>query len=210
MTVSGCIRGALGAVLTAMVLAGVASAGAAANDEDPYARMVARAEAGDASLDFRALRLAWITSAERHAAPATDDFERQIVAGARANKPADVAVAARRIIAANYIDMGAHKYLRQACKLLGDTACAEHEHFVEFGLLQSITSERDGQSKETAWRVVSIPEEYFIMDMAGMRLTTQALVADGPRQYDRMSVTVDGQPRTVWFDITDFFGHELD
>lgn len=208
MTIGG-LRGALafGALTIAMVLAGTAAA--APSGDDAYRRLVARAEAGDTTLDFRALRLAWITSAQHHYM-IPDDLRREIAAGVQGHDAARVAAAARKIIAGDYIEMSAHKYLRQACTVMGDTGCANHEHFVEFGLLQSITSDRNGQSKATAWRVVSIEEEYFIMGMADMTLQTQSLIQDPGRQYDRMDVVADGQKRVVWFDITDFFSHELD
>jgi hypothetical protein len=184
---------------------------AISHDGDAYSALVARAEADDATVDFRQLRLAWLDSAARKRRASTQEMTRTMVQAAQAGEVDKAATAARAILAIDYTDMGAHKYLRQSCAMKGDDPCALHEHFVEFRLLNSIIGTGDGKSPPTAWKVTSIDEEYFIMSMIGARLQLQSLAAQDGRMFDKMDVTnAAGVKATLWFDITDFFSKELD
>lgn len=190
----------------------MAAASVAPRDNDDFSRLVAQAEADDPATDFKALRHAWLTSAAKKRGGDTLTLTQKLAGAVRARKDADVAAIARQIIAIDYTDMRAHKYLRQACVVLKDQACADHEHFVEFGLLKSIVGVgRDGRSVASAWQVISISEEYFIIEMASLRSTQQSLMFDQDKPYDVLSVVgEDGKPLNLYFDITAFFGHELE
>ncbi len=190
----------------------LAASSLAPRDSDDFSRLVAQAEADDPATDFRALRYAWLTSAAKKRGGDTLTLTEKLIGAVRARKDKDVAAIARQIIAIDYTDMRAHKYLRQACVILKDQVCADHEHFVEFGLLKSIVGVgRDGKSLAGAWQVISIPEEYFIIEMVGMRSTQQSLMFDHDKPYDVLSVTgEDGKPLNLYFDIAAFYGHELE
>lgn len=180
------------------------------HDNDDYSRLVARAEAGDAGVDFHALRFAWLDSAARLRAGPIDGLTADMVKAAGASNDALVRADAEKILSIDYTDLLAHKYRRQACQLLGDTGCANHEHFVEFGLLTSVTKGKDGQSKATAWEVATIDEEYFILAMAGLKPGLQALINDGGRAFDRFEVTdPGGAAHEVWFDVTVMLPKEI-
>jgi Domain of unknown function (DUF4919) len=68
-----------------------------------------------------------------------------------------------------------NKFLRQSCAKLNDDACEKHNHFIEFGLLRSITSSGNGKTCDTAWEVVTIDEEYFILNMLGVKPIQQGV-----------------------------------
>ncbi len=189
------------------------------HDDDAFSRLVARAEANDASVDFRALRFAWLDSAARKRAPDTRALAVQIGDIVRASGSADpaalkagarkVKALAEQIISGDYADIGGHKFRRQACHILADAACEQHEHFVEFGLLTSITNGKDGKTPRTAWEVASVDEEYFIMGVEGWRPALQSLVKIGERLYDKLDVVdVSGGKLTLYFDITVMFPKE--
>lgn len=212
------LRSAFAAALITLCLAGTSRAAengqsiVLPQDGDTFSQLVARAQAGDASVDFAALRLAWIESGERKRALRTDlkPFKADIRAGVEQNDPAAVAAAARRLLSVDYIDLDGHKYLRQACELLKDQACAERHHFVEFGLLNSITHSGDGKTCGTGWQAVSIDEEYFVLRMAGFQRDRQALIK-GPPICDLLEATdKDGNHRSFYFKIDSFILHELD
>lgn len=183
----------------------------APDDGDTYSRLVAQAEAGDPATDFRALRLAWLDSKARKDGASPLDLRQGLIEAANAGDHAKVRKIATQMVSIDYTSLEGHKFLRQSCKLLGDTACAEHEEFVEFGLLRSIVTDRDGKSPATAWQVISVDEEYFIMGVMGYRPGMQALVNQDGRVFDRMDVTDrDGKQLVLWFDITAFFGREFE
>ena len=108
----------------------------------------------------------------------------------------------------DYTSMKAHKYLQQTYKILGDTLNYKKYHDIEFGLLNSIVKNGDGKTCATAWPVVQIREEYFILDMVGASLLMQTIDSKGGF-CDKMETTVDGTKKTYYFEITNVFkGHE--
>ncbi len=69
-----------------------------------------------------------------------------------------------------------------------------------------------GSTKETAYKVNSIAEEYAIMRKLGLRVGMQALImGEDGHPYDMLSGTDPntGEKRDVWFDIKSFFGKEF-
>ena len=68
-----------------------------------------------------------------------------------------------------------------------------------YGLLQSITTSGDGKSPETAFKVISIAEEYFLFHEIGAKLKQQTLVG----HCDKMEVTRQGgKEYTYFFDVS--------
>lgn len=177
------------------------------DDGDAYSAMVTRAQSGDAGVDFLALRRAYLGSAaSERAAKARaeiDQLREAVQAGVKANDPQAVREAAVAILGLQYIDLDSHKYLRQSCAIIGDETCASRHHFVEFGLLKSILASGDGRSCAAAWNVVTIEEEYFILNMRGYRLKKQQIYREVGKVCDRLDVVdEDGKERTVYFDVT--------
>jgi hypothetical protein len=167
-------------------------------DGDDYSKLVARAAAGDTSVDFRAMRMAYLRSAARKRAGDIDELRKSLFDAARSGDDKTVRDAAIQLLSADYTDLYGQKFLRQACQKLGDEACAQQGHFVEFGLLTSITGSGDGKTCKTGWEVASIKEEYFVLAMLGTTLTQQALVGD----CDLMNVVDEkGAPASYYFRI---------
>lgn len=68
-----------------------------------------------------------------------------------------------------------------------------------YGLLQSITSSGDGRTPETAFKVISIDEEYFLLREVGAKLKQQSLVG----HCDKMEVERQGgKEYTFYFDVS--------
>jgi len=72
-----------------------------------------------------------------------------------------------------------------------------------------ILASGDGASKQTAYKVSSVHEEYEVLAALGVEPGTQSLVVD-EKAYDAIDVTDPrtGGKRTIWFDISSFFGKE--
>jgi hypothetical protein len=66
-----------------------------------------------------------------------------------------------------------------------------------YGLLQSITATGDGKTAETAFKVISVAEEYALLREIGAKVKSQSLV--GP--CDKMQVERNGKEYTFYFDI---------
>jgi hypothetical protein len=99
--------------------------------------------------------------------------------------------------------MEAHKILQQTYKILGDAPSQKKYHDIEFGLLNSVVKKGDGKTCQTAWPVIQVSEEYFILDMLGAKLLRQSIDSSGP--CDRMEVRVDEGTKVYYFEISKVF-----
>lgn len=192
-------------ILMSFVLLAAGPASLVPPDNDAYAQQVAKAEAEDPSTDFKAMRLAWRGSDARKRAD-TFALREQLAKAVQKRDLTRVADLARSILAKEYVNLRAHSLLLQVCQARKDDACVKHETFVLSGLLASITASGDGKSADTAYQVISIEEEYFVMDARGLHSEQQSLMFQAQKPYDVLS-TGDGQ--NVWFDISLFYGKEF-
>ena len=70
-------------------------------------------------------------------------------------------------------------------------------------LLSTVTSTGDGSSKETAFHVISVADEYGIMDIFGLSPTMQSLVEDKGQSYDVMDLKENEYGlKSMYFNIT--------
>ena len=70
-------------------------------------------------------------------------------------------------------------------------------------LLSAVTSTGDGRSKETAFHVISVIDEYGIMDILGLSPTMQSLVEDKGQSYDVMELKENKYGlESMYFNIT--------
>jgi hypothetical protein len=70
--------------------------------------------------------------------------------------------------------------------------------------LNSIVKKGDGTTCETAWPVIQIEEEYFILEMVGAKFKKQSINTFGGL-CDKMEVKVDGKKKTYYFEISKVF-----
>jgi hypothetical protein len=177
-------------------------------DGGDYAMLVARAAMHDQTVDFHALRAAYVKSPTYPGPfgppPAAAQLTKDMVAAtAPGGDPGVVRQKAEAILSLDYTDMIAHKMRRQACALLHDDACAEQSRFIEFGLLNSVVHPGDGQTCANGWVVMSVHEEYEVLALIGMRPGRQSLVNDGAHACDKMDVTdaQNGMAHTYYFNV---------
>ena len=72
------------------------------------------------------------------------------------------------------------------------------EHMLDKGLVESVLTSGDGRSPETAWVVISVPEEYAILRALRARQVSQTLLED--QRVDAVEVeTRNGERVTVYF-----------
>ena len=120
------------------------------------------------------------------------------------SKYAEVIDVAKKILSIDYTDMWAHKVLQQTYKILGDTANRNKYHDIEFGLLNSIVKSGDGKTCQTAWPVIQVTEEYFILDMIGAKVLKQSVDNTGGL-CDKMEVQSDRGKAVYYFDVSKVF-----
>ncbi len=99
------------------------------------------------------------------------------------------------------VDADTHLRVAMCYKEKGDLVSYTYHIAVFYGLLNSITSKGDGLTPETAFHVISIQEEYSLIQEIGGSLTKQSLVA-GP--CDKMEITRKNEEvkLTLYFNVS--------
>jgi hypothetical protein len=117
----------------------------------------------------------------------------------RKNRPDDVIRLGQVWLAKNPVDAEAYMLVAICQKQTGDVAGYVRSISWFYGLLRSITSGGDGRAPETAFKVIAVPEEYFLIRDLGAKVVQQALVD----HYDKMDLqTDDGRKFTLYFDVS--------
>lgn len=182
---------------------------AGAQDAQAYRPLLGRAQAGDTTVSFTALREAWAASSEYapygSGADAHADSMRAAMGRrdwARAVREADA------VLAVTWLDARTHVLKAYAAEQLGDTAAAERERGVAARIVQSVAASGTG-TKESPFVVVTVAEEYAFLGMNGFRPAGQGMDRCGGRECDRMEAANPdtGERRTFYFDITLPTGH---
>jgi len=170
-----------------------------------YREMLALAQQNPQDADFHALRMAYTRSAEY--APYSHDAERVATLG-RALRAGDLAAALEASLALldwNYLDIEAHMAADYVYTSLGDeTESAYHRAFAR-GLIAAILATGDGHGPGGAFIVISVPEEYTVLRVLGLRAIQQALHQIDGHWFD----VVDVQHRTTGASMQVYFNVDL-
>ena len=175
---------------------------------DKYSKFVKQLEAGDTNVDYKAFRESFLESEQFKTAGKQQSelgtLRKQMHGLMKTSNYSEIIDAANKILSIDYTDMEAHKILRQTYKALGDIANEKKHHDIEFGLLNSIVKNGDGKTCQTAWPVIQITEEYFILQMIGAKLLRQSLDNTGGL-CDKMEVQTNDGNRTYYFEVSRVF-----
>lgn len=162
---------------------------AKAADAKTYAALLERLTKGDRSVDFKGLRMAFAQSAAYN--PYDYDFDsRQAMFGAmRAGQFQQALDVADKVLAKKFVDINAHFIAAAASRQLKNTERADFHRFVYESLIKSILSSGDGKSPKTAFVVISVDEEYALLDYLGLGRGSQALINIEGHSYDQLMLT---------------------
>ena len=96
------------------------------------------------------------------------------------------------------VDAKVQLMLGYALSELGKARESIKYRYIYYGLMQSIIANRDGSSKESAFTVISVDEEYNVCSYLGASVLLQEL--DG--FYDVLSVSIGEQKMKLYFDAS--------
>ncbi|MEN9728512.1 MAG: hypothetical protein RL434_2878 [Pseudomonadota bacterium] len=120
-----------------------------------------RLEAGDTSVDFRALRLAFATSAAYQAdTPALREMQEHVSRALAKDDFAGADKAATAWLAVEYVNPFAHLGAARAQDALGAPAAAAFHRKVAEGLMDSLCQRGEGQSPDAPCVAISVAEVY--------------------------------------------------
>jgi len=165
-----------------------------------YADLVAKAKAGEKSVDFKELRLAYADSSKG----SDTDSQKKAMTAALNSKDFEKALKnAEIVLAADYVDMDAHFAEYIAYRELHDTAQADFHKNVLQGLLDSITHSGDGKSFDTAFQIIEVHEEYVLLRFMGLMPSKQSMSEKGGHSYDVLEAVnpKSSEKVTLYFNI---------
>jgi hypothetical protein len=110
---------------------------------------------------------------------------------------------AKAVLEKNCVDIDAHRVCKVAYKELKYQAQSDFHAFVEKGIIDAILSSGDGATPQTAYVVISVREEYIILNLLGLQLKRQSLTKVGNHEYDKMEVRGHsfGETSVIYFDV---------
>ena len=170
---------------------------------------VDRLRRGDATVDFTRLRTL-STELPGYEPYAEGDNQKDMNAAMDRSDFKEALRLARLDLDADYLDIDAHIVTLIASDKTGDTKSSEHHQWIVKQLFASITGSGDGKTANTAYRVVTVREEYATLMILGLRRTKQALVHDGPHSFDVLTA-VDPDTKaesTIYFNIDPIIDHQ--
>jgi hypothetical protein len=174
----------------------------ATNTEAKYQAMLAAAKANPAATDWRALRFAY---ADRPSFSlfVTNEGRKAIHVALAAGDWPGVLAAANALIDVDYVDGEAHMAAGTAYGKLGGRPDDEkREHAIAAGLFRSMRPNGTGKSREQAFVVISVAEEYELLTVLGRRRVAQRLIPADGHVYDELdTIAPDGDKVTYYFQI---------
>jgi len=176
---------------------------------DKYSNIVKQLEAGKTDINYTEFRESFIESEQfKVASKAKNEFDnlkKEMYVQMNKSNSQEIIKITKAMLSIDYTSILAHKILRQTYKIIGDTLNAKKYKTIQFGLLYSITDSGNGKSCATAWHVIQISEEYFILQMLGAELKRQSIDNSGGL-CDKMEVkTEEGENKTYYFETSKVF-----
>lgn len=173
-----------------------------AEKQSNYDVLLEKVKQKDPSVNFTELRQAFYESTNYNPYAPMMTYRPLNAAIAQKNYEEALKIA-ESVFAKNFVEVNAHIAAQIAYQETGNAEKAQFHKFMVDGLLNSIKSSKDGKSKETAFEVISINEEYGLIRSLGLRPIKQALVQDKGHSYDALTV-VDpqtNQESIIYFNI---------
>lgn len=176
--------------------------------DDKYSEYVKSLESGNTDIDYKDFRFSFIKSEQFSLASQKSKEITQLISRMEEQMKQlnyeEIISLAKQILSIDYTNMMAHKILSQTYDMIDDAQNAQKYETIQMGLLKSIIQNGDGKSCATAWAVIQVSEEYFILEMLGVELKRQSIVSTSGL-CDKMEVIDEGVPAIYYFDVSKVF-----
>jgi hypothetical protein len=128
----------------------------------------------------------------------TNDAEREELLKIYKNDPDKFLQSAINWLEKCPVDAQVHMMLASLLSKKGKFEDSIRHRSFFYGLMASIVNSGDGRTKETAFKVIAIEEEYTLMNFMGAEMKSQSLQGN----YDVMEVKMDEGDVIIYFDIS--------
>lgn len=168
-----------------------------------YDDMVKKVQGGDLSINFADLRMKYAASPKYEPEEGSDQIK-EMYGKLNAKDFKGALDEANAVLAKQYVNIDAHVVASFAAAGLQDDAAGKLHHDIAVGLARSILDSSDGASTDTAYKVISVQEEYAIMRLMGWMPGKQSYLSQRSRTYDKMEMIdrKDNSAVTRYFDVT--------
>jgi len=165
-----------------------------------YDEMKAQISGGNLALDWRAFRVAAVTSGLKPGFVTRADYN-EAVGDTDGGKLDAALTAANEAIDRNMADPEAHLLAARALEKMGRWSEAERERTIEGALVKSIFDSGDGKSAATAFFVVNAAEEnFFIKTALGEQPTSHTPTSQNGQTLDKVTaVDWEKMNHDSWF-----------
>ena len=175
----------------------------AAAAPESYDALVAKAKDDGLSVDYTELRVAYASSdRDDPLGLSIDENIGQMMKAMTADDCGRALESSERVLKSSFINLLAHLVRSECLSKEGELARAAREDTIISGLRDSIFLSGDGTSAKTAFVVVTLDEERFVLSAKGLEETQQALIQDDGHSYDLIEgESKDGAKAAVYFQI---------
>ena len=153
-----------------------------------YESLLERVKKQDTTVDFKELRFAYTDTKLYDPYSGSLDVRDEMFKALNAREYEKALAGSEKLLASNYLDINAHFVAYAAHRNLNHAEKADYHKFVFQNLLKSISSSGDGKSLETAFHVISVDEEYALLNFLGLRAAGQQKVEEKGHNYDKLTV----------------------
>ncbi len=168
-----------------------------------YDDMLALVKGGSLSVDFKVMRFAFANKVPAEARVADPKLQAQMATLLNEKKYKDVVKIADGIHKTTFVDMNSHIMAAMAYKGLGDAKKAAFHEGIYLNLVNSILKDTDGESPKKAYHVISIAEQFVLLNALELkRVSNKIEVIDGHRyQVHDVTDNVTNDPLKIYFNI---------
>lgn len=195
-------------IIAISVLFLVTNVGGICAKEATYQDLITQAKDFDESIDFLQLRLLYSQS-DDYRPTNTFSSARAAMFEALSNEQFEQALKeAHAILEENYLVLHAHYVCALAYQKMNNLKKYDLHMFILKGLVDSIIGEGDGMSPETAYKVINIEEEYFLIYSMGFTPQEQRSLNIAGHNYDEILLRdAEGNEGPIFFNVDTLFSY---
>ena len=166
-----------------------------------YDALLEKAKKREGTIDFKELRFAYFETSDYSPTAGMPNYKSLWSVLGQGNHDETVE-AVESVLAKNYVDVNAHMVAYIAYRQAGNEGKAQYHRSWADGLLNSIKSNRDGTSIDTAFEVISVSEEYALFRSMGVQPIKQSLLREKDHSFDAVVVREpSGREITYFFNV---------
>lgn len=165
--------------------------------QSEYAALVARVKSGDVYINFKRLRILYLTSPERQSAKNTIDEQLAASAALLRGEYQKAIDNADTVLANEFVNIGAHFVEYHAHEFLKDAEKARFHKAVLDGLMSSIVEKTSGESKKDAWVVISAEEENMVLALLALQPVKHTAIQEKNHTYELVEAIDPESNKTV-------------